>query len=171
VHDLGRRQYRRVGAFENTAAKIQTENERLKRLSAHHGTTTTTYAATATRDTVCVHVIKLKRTTVPHRAVLPSRVNYPISIFSYRCLDRDRRSTWPDRDPHAGGADSKPRILSTQLAGAGGAQPRAPVIKINTLGTVRVHVLYEYEIRNFARRYLRTKVLSYKVQLRTFVRK
>ena len=76
------------------------------------------------RREICV--IKLKRTILYPTAPLPSRVNYPISIFSNRCLDRDRRSTWPDRDPRAGGADLKPRILSTQLAGAAGAQPRAP---------------------------------------------
>ena len=103
---------------------------------------------------------------------MPSRANYPISIFSYRCLDRDRRSTWPDRDPHAGGADSKPRILSTQLAGAGGAQPRAPVIKINTLGTsTRTRFVTSHEgtfVRRYFRKYFRTfegTVPSYKVQL------
>jgi predicted DNA-binding protein len=78
VHDLGRRQYRRVGAFENTAAKIQTENERLKRLSAHHGTTTTTYAATATRD-MCNQIKTYY--LIPHRAVAIARKLPYLDIF------------------------------------------------------------------------------------------
>ena len=112
---------------------------------------------------------------------MPSRANYPISIFSYRCLDRDRRSTWPDRDPHAGGADSKPRILSTQLAGAGGAQPRAPVIKINTLGTsTRTRFVTSHEgttyFRTFVQSttratYFRTKVTCKGCTKRKYLRR
>ena len=104
------------------------------------------------RREICV--IKLKRTILYPTAPLPSRVNYPISIFLNRCLDRDRRSTWPDRVPRAGGADLKPRILSTRRRGRGAAPSAGAALASDSYTQLVVQYVYVYV-------YCSTKVLSY----------